>query len=228
MKVGIDGFLRLFLIVLVSFLQSNPVVAAAPQSKGDGSKNPALAEEVKEIKERLGAIEERLEKIDAELEIIKSQSRMVIHRSSLGFLNQTYIKGGFALILPRARTIPFQTDTGLGVFAGIGQYFGRNHVLDLSLEWDLYPALSLRYRFEIHSNNPLLTFGPVIGYKIKAAGTNPFDNFLEKPQDVKNSFPFLGAIVGFPLNRSLLIIEIIYLFNSQQFIFANAGVHFFI
>jgi len=206
---------------------SNSALAKGARRPAQSPANAALTGEVTDLKTRLSTLEKSVQELDSEIEVIKAQSKMMIQRTSLGFLNQTYLKGGFSLLLPRSRTFDFNTDTGLGLFAGIGQYFGRNHVIDLSFEWDIYPSLSVRYRYEIHRESPALSFGPVVGYKVRAVDARPLDNFLARPEEVSTSFFILGGIASFHMNRSVVFLELVYLFNRQAFLTANAGVHFF-
>ena len=132
------------------------------------------------------------------------------------------------MISPRARTLDFQSQTGLGLFVGLGHYLGRNHVADLSFDWDLYPSLSIRYRFEVHSKSPALTFAPVLGFKTRAAELRPLDDYLEFPERVKGSFWMFGFLVGFPLEHAMVTLELLYLTNQQAFLLFNGGVHFFL
>jgi len=186
------------------------------------------ANEVQEIKQKLEAMATQVERMDAELDVMRHQHKLMIHRTNVGFLDQFYMKAGAALVLPRSRTFSFRTDTGIGAFVGAGQYFGRNHVADLSLDWDVYPSLTLRYRFEIHTESPQITWGPVIGIKVKMANIRPFDNFLDKPDEVKNRFFIFGGILAFPLGRSLFTTELLYLTNEQSIFMTNLALHFFL
>jgi len=185
------------------------------------------ANETQELKQKVDTLSNEMERLGAEMEVLRHQHKIMIQRTNVGFLDGFYMKAGLALVLPRSRTFTFRTDTGLGAFAGLGQYFGRNHVADLSFDWDMYPSLSLRYRFEIHSESPHITWGPVIGIKVKMANLRPFDNFLDKPDEVANRFYMFGAMVGFPMGRSLVTLEFLYLANTQSIFMTNVGMHFF-
>lgn len=176
---------------------------------------------------RLDELEASVEKLQAELEILKAQSRLVIQRTNVSFLDRFYFRAGLALVLPRSRTFGFRTDTGLGAYVGVGHYLGRNHVVDLGAEWDIYPSLSLRYRFELHGDSPALTWGPVLGVKVRALDARPWDNFLDRPEELKSSYAFFGAILGLPVGRSQLTIEFLYLYNQQALFFTNAGLQLF-
>jgi len=179
------------------------------------------------VNRKIIGLQERMDQLEGELDVMREQSRLVIQRTYLGYLNQFYVNVGMAMVLPRSRTFPFPTDTGLGAFVGAGQYLGRNHVVALSLDWDVYPSLSVRYRYEFHSESPSVAFGPVVGFKTRALPLAPFDNFLDRPKDVKASFWFFGAMVGLPLGRAMLSFETLYLTNQQSFLFANLGLHLF-
>jgi hypothetical protein len=179
---------------------------------------------------KIQKLENSIDKLHSEIDSVRaSQQRMASqNKYSLNFNYRFYLKGGVAFIMPRSRSIPFPTDNGLGLFMGVGQYLGKNHVLDLSLDWDIYPSLTLRYRFEMHIDNPQFTWGPVIGYKVKLASIKPIDNFLDNPDDIRPAFFTLGVMMGLPFQSSLLAFELLYLFNTQQFITLNAGMHFFL
>lgn len=180
-----------------------------------------------QLKQKVDTLETQVEQLEAEMDVVREQHKYLVHRDTLGFLDQTYLKAGGTLISPRARSFAFRTDTGLGAFVGVGQYFGRNHVGDFAFEWDLYPSLSLRYRYEFHVDTPNVTWGPVVGLKMRMAEIKPFDNFLDRPQDLKSAYGMLGLILGFPMGRSLVATEFLYLFNQQAFFFLNIGLHFF-
>lgn len=179
------------------------------------------------VEKRLSDLEESIDRIEAELDVMRSQSKMVISQTQLSFLNRFYVKSGLGIILPRSRTFSQKTDTGLGAFFGIGQYFGRHSVGDIAFEWDIYPSLSVRYRFELHPETPKFTFGPLLGYKIRIASVGPWDNFIDSAESLKDSYAFFGAIIGFPMANSLLSLEFTYLFNDQTFLVMNVGIHLF-
>lgn len=188
----------------------------------------AKTKPVEDLEPRIQKLEESLDRIDAEVEILKIQSKLVIQRMNLNYANQTYFRLGLSVLLPRSRTFGFQTDTGLGGLLGIGQYFGRNHIAELNLNWDLYPAVELRYRYEWHKLSPLISFGPIIGYRMKAAGMRPFDNFLANPDAVDARFFVIGMSMTFPLNQSVIGAEMLYLVSSQQLLVGNMIIHFFL
>lgn len=179
------------------------------------------------IEKRLTDIEEAIERIEAEMEVMRSQNKMVISQTHLSFLNRFYMKAGLSIILPRSRTFSQRTDTGLGAFLGVGQYFGRHSVGDIAFEWDIYPSLTARYRFELHTEVPKFTFAPLLGYKIRIASAGPWDHFIDSPDALKDSYAFFGVLLGFPLPNSMLTLEFCYLFNEQTFLVANTAIHLF-
>lgn len=179
------------------------------------------------IEKRLEDVEESVEKIQAELELMRSQAKMVISQTQLGFTNRLYGRAGLGLILPRRWSASQNSDSGLGLNLGVGQYFGKHNVGDIAFEWDLYPSLTVRYRFEFHPENPRFTIGPVIGYKIRIASSGPWDNFLSNSDLLKSSYLLFGGMFGFPLANALLTVELIYLYNDQTFLMANTGIHMF-
>lgn len=188
----------------------------------------APVEELTSVQKRLKTLEDGLERLESDLEVMKAQSRILIQRTTVGFLNATYLKAGLALILPRKRTFSFNTDTGIGAYAGVGHYFGRQHVLEATLDWDLYLASSLRYRLEIHSQSPNVTLAPVLGVKGKLASLAPFDNFLDQPDQVQTFFVIVGAMLGFPMGHSMVTGECDLLLNGQSIITFNVAAHFFL
>lgn len=171
---------------------------------------------------------EKLEEMQAELDVLKEQYHMLLKNTSIGFLNQFYLRTGITLISPRLRGTGINADSGVGGFLGAGQYFGRNHVVDLAFEYDIYPSVSLRYRYEFHNENPPITIGPVAGIKVRAVDSGPIDDSIDKPGLLRGTFGMLGVILGFPLGRVLFSVELIYLFPKQNFLFANFGAHFFL
>ena len=183
--------------------------------------------EIEEIKSKIEELENTVERLEGEMEITKVQTRMMIQRTNLSFLDQTYFRAGFTLLVPRTRTFSFRTDTGFGARLGVGHYFGRQSVMDLGTEWDIYPSLSLTYRFEFHSEDPNVTWGPLVGVRAKVFDLKPWDNFIENPTQLKSVFYFLGVTLGVPFGRSLFVFELLYMTNQQVFILTNAGIHLF-
>ncbi len=207
---------RIFLSLMIA-----SCFLAAPPSWAKTSK----AKEEKVAKD--DNYQEQINRLQNEVDSLKKSHLVMFQKGNLLFANRTYVKAGIELLIPHRRTFISQTDTGLGAFVGLGQYFGENHVADLGFEWDLYPAFSLRYRYEFHFSNPSLAFGPVIGYKVKLANVNPWDNFIENAGELKNSFFFAGMMAGFPMQNSMATLELLYLTNKQTFIMMNVGIHFF-
>lgn len=180
------------------------------------------------MNQRVDDLENDVEEIKSEIDVIKTQSRMLIQKSRINYINATYIKLGMELLFPRQQSFPFNTDSGLGAFVGIGQHFGESHVAELTLDWDFYPSMTLWYRYEFHLDTPTFTLAPVIGYKLKIAPNLPFDNFASNPEQVVNSFLMIGGLLGIPMNHSLITLQIIYATNSQSVIFVNAGFQFYL
>lgn len=190
----------------------------------DASKGKASLD-LTEVYERIEAIQSQLDKLGAE---INRLAQSVPNSNSFArYTNSFFFKAGLELLVPRQRSLPFAADTGLGFFIGVGQYFGEHHVAEFGAEWDFYPSLSLRYRYEMHFNSPGVAVGPVIGYKVKVASVNPWDNFVDDPSEIKNSFFFAGLLIGFPLNGALAAIELLYMVNQQNWICTNFGAHIF-
>lgn len=180
------------------------------------------------VDERLNRIEESIEKLDARVAILSERSQLMIQRTTLGYLNKTYFKAGLSLLFPRARTFQYTTDTGLGVFLGAGRYFGRNHVVDASLDWDLYPGASLRYRYEWRGINSNVTFGPIIGLKARLFDAKPLDKFLDANEDLQTVFGIAGIAIAVPTGLSVIHTEVTAFVNRQVVITASIGVHLFL
>ncbi|MEZ4751688.1 MAG: hypothetical protein R3B54_14000 [Bdellovibrionota bacterium] len=199
------------------------VLLSAPSFARSRDRKPAA-----DVEQRLAKIEDTLERMEGEMEILKTQSRLVIRRTTVSFLNAWYLKGNLSILVPRSSGFTSTTDTGLGAHIGIGKYFGRNHVFDLSIDWDLYPAATLRYRLEFHNNAPTISLAPVIGVKQKLLNVRPFDNFIGNPNEVKPTFFVVGAYLGVPMSKSVLSAEFNALINGQIILTVTAGVHFFL
>ncbi len=175
----------------------------------------------------LQTLQDEISRLQSEVETLKSSQKVMAGQNALVTTNRTFFNTGIELFIPHQRTFTSEVDTGLGAFVGLGQYFGEHHVAALSFEWDLYPAFSLRYRYEFHFSNPSLAFGPTVGYKVRLANLNPWDNFISNPSDLKNSYFFAGAMAGFPMQNSMATLELLYLTNQQTFILLNVGIQFF-
>lgn len=225
----IKTFVTCLLLSLVASAQPPIGDSASKSAIGSKRQKPKILSENKsnDLKRRVEELEHVVEQLDANIDVLKEQQKLVIRRSTLWFRDETYAKAGGSLVVPRSRTFSFRTDTGLGAYVGMGQYFGRNHVADLAFEWDIYPSLTLRYRYEFHHENPDITWGPVIGVKIRMAEIAPFDNFLDQPNQLKSMYTLFGIMLGFPMSRSLATLELLYVSNFQAFLFSNVGIHFF-
>ncbi|MCB0416244.1 MAG: hypothetical protein KDD39_01255 [Bdellovibrionales bacterium] len=203
----------LFLVLFISFPAFGRSRDRKPASDAD---------------QRISKIEDAIERLEREMEILKTQSRLVIRRTTVSFLNAWYVKANLSILVPRSSGFTGTTDTGLGAHVGLGRYLGRNHVFDLTFDWDVYPAATLRYRLEFHNNSPTISLAPVIGVKQKLLNVRPFDNFLGNPSEVKSTFLVVGAYLGVPMSKSVLSGEINALINGQVILTVTAGVHFFI
>ena len=182
-----------------------------------------------ELKAKDDELTEKIEELQAQLDVMNEQYRMLVQRTSLVFLNQFYIRGGLTFISPRLTSgSGIRADPGMGGFFGVGQYFGKSHVADLAFEWDIYPSISLRYRYEFHYDNPGVTLGPVVGVKVRAIHTGPLDSSIDRPDLLPGAFGFLGVNLGIPLGRVLFTLELVYLFPRQNILNANLGAQFMI
>lgn len=178
--------------------------------------------------QRLKALEEAVEKLDVKLGLLSEKSNVIAGRTVISYLDAFYIRTGLNLLFPRGSTFSFPTDTGLGVHFGAGKYWGRHHVVDAGFDWDLYPALSVRYRYEWRNNQATVNLGPVIGFKARIARQRPLDNYLDSREELKPIYGVAGLSAGFPLGLSVMQTEVLAFFNHQLFIVASLGLHFFL
>jgi hypothetical protein len=181
-----------------------------------------------QLEDRIRALEEAVEKLDVRLGLLNERSNVIAGRTQISYLDATYVKTGFHVLFPRGSTFNFSTDTGLGVFAGVGHYFGRNHVVDISLDWDLFPAATVQYRYEWRNTNQTINIGPIVGVKTKLATQRPLDNYLDARENLKSIYGVVGVGAGLPVGLSLVQTEILAYFNRQLFIVASLGLHFFL
>jgi hypothetical protein len=181
-----------------------------------------------QIEDRIRALEEAVEKLDVRLGLLNERSNVIAGRTQISYLDATYVKTGFHVLFPRGSTFNYPTDTGLGVFAGVGHYFGRNHVVDVSLDWDLFPAATVQYRYEWRNKDQTINIGPIVGVKTKLATQRPLDNYLDARENLKSIYGVVGVGAGFPVGLSLVQTEILAYFNRQLFIVGSLGLHFFL
>jgi hypothetical protein len=213
-----------------TFLSAKTSAKRKLAASAESSSNAAI----RELKNRVQSLEDQLSKEKADIETVRATVKAVNSSDPNALLynnntnNQTYLRTGVSLISPKTQALTGNADDGVGAFLGIGQYIGKHHVGEFAFEYDLYPSLTLRYRFEFHPTVPAISISPVIGYKIKVANFTPFDNFLSNPNDVPTSFFVFGANLAIPLTNSAVVLEFLYLVNNQAFFFTNVGVQFFI
>lgn len=181
---------------------------------------------VQRLTERAAEYERKINEIEADFSLYREHFRKTIRGSLIGYLNAMYVKFGFALIGARASTFtnpPGQY--GLGLFAGVGRYFGRNHILELDFANDIYLAMTLRYRLEFHVIEPNFSLGPVLGFRFRVSDPiikNPFLN--EKPRP---TFLVMGWFFGIPLGKTVITVEVDYVANRQTLLYVNAGAQLF-
>lgn len=190
----------------------------------------ALAKEGRSTKleERVRTLEDAVDKLDLQLGLLNERSNVIAGRTLVSYLDTTYLQTGLHLLFPRGSSFSYSTDTGLGVFAGVGHYFGRNHVVDLSFDWDLYPAATIQYRYEWRNKNQTINFGPILGAKFKLASQRPLDSYIDAREDLKSIYGIAGVGAGLPIGFSVVQTEILAFFNRQLFIVASLGLHFFL
>jgi hypothetical protein len=182
-----------------------------------------------DLKARVTALEESVEKLEAELQILQAHNQRLIQRTHVGYDNATYLGLVLSLLLPRQSTFSVGTDSGLGVGAGVGHYFGRHHVVEGSVVWDFYVALDLQYRYELRSSTSGLSAGPVVGYRTKLFALSPFDKFIVDPARARHTYYYFGGLVTLPTSgASVLRAELLYMRNVQQVFVAKVGMHFFL
>lgn len=189
---------------------------------------PAKQKSDVSVEQRIRSLEEAVEKLDLRLGVLSEKSNLIAGRTVISYLDAVYLRTGLNLLFPRRSTFSFPTDTGLGMYVGAGKYFGRNHVLDGGLDWDFYPAVSLRYRYEWRNQQGTVNVGPVAGLKVRLAQQRPLDNYLDSREELKAVYGVVGISAGFPLGLSVLQSEVLAFFNQQLFVVASMGLHFFL
>jgi len=180
------------------------------------------------LTERVKKLEEDLEKLDLKVGLLEEKSQIIASRTQISYSNAWYLRTGLNLLFPRSSTFTYSTDTGLGLFVGGGKYLNKNLVLDSSFDWNLYPALSLRVRYEWRNEKQTLNLGPVFGMKVRLAKQRPLDNFIDSKEELQGFMALGGVGAGFPLGLSIVQTEILAELNKQLVISASLGIHFFL
>jgi hypothetical protein len=216
----------LLIILLVLSLHARGEQATSGTSTGTTSPET----EIQELKNRLKTLEDAYRDVQREIATLRTETRVVAGKVDELFTDAWYLSVAFESFFPRVSTLPFQSHPpGFGLLAGGGHYFGRNHVAEVNLTWDMFFGAEFRYRYEVALESPHISFSPLVGFKGRLVMMDKFYQFhpiLERPEQVKGLFFMLGAEVQVPLNRAALALDIIYLVNQQVFFYANAGVHF--
>jgi len=187
---------------------------------------PLLADSPLEKRVRL--LEENVEKLEVQVGMLTERSNLIAGRTLISFLDAWYLRTGLLLLFPKASTFKLRTDTGLGIYMGGGKYFGRNHVVDGGLDWDVFPSLTVRYRYEWRNKNQTLNLGPIVGLKTRIARQNPLDNFFDPSEQLNSVYGIAGIGAGFPVGLSIVQTEVLAYFNKQFFIVASLGLNFFV
>jgi len=177
------------------------------------------------MKLKVEALEKKLEALEINTELLNTKSSIVVQRTAFSVLDRWFIRTGAAMVRPSGSTFSFRVSTGVGAYIGGGRYFGRNHVAELGIDYDLYLSTTARYRLEFHLGRANFTFGPVIGFKQKLIQLQPWGNNISNPDLIKSNFFLLGALIGIPIGRVLVSVEMDYLFNSQVVVNALASAH---
>lgn len=180
------------------------------------------------LDERVKKIEADLEKLDFKVGLLEEKSQVIAGRTQIAYTNAWYFRTGLNLLFPRGSTFTYATDTGLGVFVGAGKYLERNFVFDSTFDWNLYPALSVRFRYEWKNEKQTLNMGPILGMKLRLSKQRPLDNFIDSREELRGILLQGGLGAGFPLGLSVVQTEILAEFNRQFFVVASLGLHFFL
>lgn len=177
---------------------------------------------------KIKALEEKMKNLEKKIEILSERSSLLVDKNIGTYQDRSYFRTGLNLIFPRGSTFSYSTDTGIGVYAGFGHYLKENHIVEAGLDWDLYPALNLRYRWEWQNKSNTLHLGPVVGVKFRLAHQKPLDNYLDSREDLQGAYGIFGFSAGHPLGFSMVQTEVLAFFNRQFFVVASFGLHFFI
>jgi len=180
------------------------------------------------IENRIRSLEEAVEKLDVRLGLLSERSNLIAGRTLVSYLDATYLQTGVHLLFPRGSSFSYSTDTGLGIYAGLGRYFGRNHAVDVNLDWDFFPAATVQYRYEWRNQNQTINLGPIVGVKLKLANQKPLDNYLDSREDLKSIYGVVGVGAGLPVGVSIVQTQILAFFNKQLFVVASLGLNFFL
>lgn len=180
------------------------------------------------LEKRVKVLEESMEKLEIQLGMLNERSNLIAGRTLISFLDSWYLRTGLLLLFPKSSTFKLRSDTGLGIFMGAGKYFGRNHILDGGLDWDVYPSATVRYRYEWRNKNQTLNLGPIVGVKARIARQNPLDNFFDPAENLQGTYGVVGLGAGFPVGLTIVQTEVLGYFNRQFFVVASLGIHFFV
>jgi len=180
------------------------------------------------LEDRVKKLEEDFEKLDFKVGLLEEKSQLIAGRTQIAYTNAWYVRTGLNLLFPRGSTFTYPVDTGLGVFVGIGKYLERNIVFDSTLDWNVYPAIAFRFRYEWKNEKQTFNIGPLLGMKLRLADQRPLDNFINPKEELRGVFLQGGLGAGFPLGLSVVQTEILAEFNQKFFIVASLGLHFFL
>lgn len=192
---------------------SKPPIQSDPQRK---ARNRAT------LKRVLFHINAKLEKVEAEHEQLKSDFHNLLKTTQVNFTDRVYAQGGVNLVLPRSATFPSNTGSGLGLLAGAGKHFGRNHVAEINLLIDYYTAVELRYRYNLYMSPTGVSFGPLIGARSKILDF-AIQSFVIDPALIETFFIEAGFFLGASLTTDMLMyLDFTYMIKTQQSLIAGA------
>lgn len=186
-----------------------------------------IAHAEKNEKNKEAELAPRVEALEVEMDLIREQQKLLVQKSTVGFHNASFYNFGLTLASPRSRTFSTTVDNALGVTAGLGFHLGPHHVFQGSLDWDLYPSLTFRYWYELHSLAGTIAWGPVLGVKARLLDIGPIDAFIADSKQLKPFFPFYGLLVGIPLTHAMITLDVSILANQQIIVMTTAGIQFF-
>lgn len=182
--------------------------------------------EIEELGVRLKKIEDSFSDLNKKLDVLGERANMLAARTMGNYKGATYVRLGMTVLFPRASTFNLKTDTGLGVFAGVGKYFEEQHLGEAGINWDFYPALTVRYRFEWRNKSNTLNLGPILGVQLKLLNRDPLDKYLDPAEELKSIYGVIGIAAGHPIGLSLLQTELLAYFNQQFVIVGSVGLHY--
>lgn len=202
------------------------------KKEADETRLKSVEESVKNTKEhekfgeQITNLEERLTDVEKKIEVLGERENLLVARTMGIYKGSYYVRTGATVLFPRSSTFSKKTDTGLGVLVGIGKYVEEQHVAEAGINWELYPALALRYRFEWRNKSNTLNLGPILGFQVRLLDRDPLDKYLDPNEELKSVYGIIGIAAGHPIGLSILQTEVLAYFNQQFIVVGSVALHY--